>query len=96
MLILLFYTQFDQFDVEEKDTVQVYDGTERAQAIRLHPGQGFSGANPPTITLTADSGSVIVRFSSDPLRNSRGWKATFSAGNALQNIKYLFFVKFYS
>lgn len=72
--------QFQDFMVADKDIVQVYDGAERTQAIRLHPGQGFSSANPPSITLTADSGTMLLRFSSDPLRNAKGWSAKFSAG----------------
>lgn len=72
--------QFTDFDVSDKDSVQVYDGAERTQAIRLHPGQGFSGASPPAMTLTADSGTMLLRFSSDPLRSAKGWAAKFSAG----------------
>ncbi|XP_018027289.2 sushi, von Willebrand factor type A, EGF and pentraxin domain-containing protein 1, partial [Hyalella azteca] len=71
--------KFLDFVVSDKDTVQVYDGAERTQAIRLHPGQGFSASNPPSMTLTADSGTMLLRFSSDPLRNAKGWAAKFSA-----------------
>ncbi|CAL4150116.1 unnamed protein product [Meganyctiphanes norvegica] len=70
--------KFDQFMVEEKDTVKVYDGM-NSEGIRLHPGSGFSAGNPPSIILTADSGAMFLKFDSDPLRPAQGWKATFSA-----------------
>ena len=66
--------------------VQVYDGMNPSQAIRLHPGTGFSLLNKPTITLSADSGAMFIKFNSDPLRSERGWSATFSAGE-LKNYK---------
>ncbi|XP_045614794.2 uncharacterized protein uif isoform X1 [Procambarus clarkii] len=71
--------RFNDFVVENKDTVQVYDGMTSSQGIRLHSGKGFSANNPPTITLTADSGSMFLMFNSDPLRSARGWSANFSA-----------------
>ncbi|XP_071520140.1 uncharacterized protein uif isoform X2 [Panulirus ornatus] len=71
--------KFSDFDVEEKDTVQVYDGMTSSQGIRLHSGNGFSANNPPTITLTADSGAMFLMFNSDPLRPAKGWSANFSA-----------------
>lgn len=80
MFVIHFFFQFTDFEVSDKDTVQVYDGAERAQAIRLHPGQGFSGVSPPSMTLTADSGTMLLRFTSDPLRSGRGWSGKFSAG----------------
>lgn len=72
--------QFNSFDVKEKDTVRVYDGKTSSEGIRLHSGAGFSSNNPPTITLTAASGAMVVLFNSDPLRAAKGWSANFSAG----------------
>ncbi|XP_064091137.1 sushi, von Willebrand factor type A, EGF and pentraxin domain-containing protein 1-like isoform X2 [Macrobrachium nipponense] len=71
--------KFTDFDVEEKDSVQVYDGMSSSQSIRLHSGNGFSAKNRPTIPLTADSGALFVTFNSDPLRPAKGWSANFSA-----------------
>ncbi|XP_042883171.1 sushi, von Willebrand factor type A, EGF and pentraxin domain-containing protein 1-like isoform X2 [Penaeus japonicus] len=71
--------KFSAFDVEEKDTIQVYDGMTSSQGIRLHSGNGFSANNPPSITLTADSGAMFLMFNSDPLRPAAGWSANFSA-----------------
>ena len=51
-----------------------------SQTIRLHSGEGFSAKNPPTITLTADSGALFIMFNTDPLRPAKGWSANFSAG----------------
>lgn len=78
-----FSLQFSAFDVEEKDTIQVYDGMTSSQGIRLHSGNGFSANNPPSITLTADSGAMFLMFNSDPLRPAAGWSANFSAGMLL-------------
>lgn len=79
-VLLIFPPQFNSFDVERKDSVQVYDGATSSQGIRLHSGSGFSANNPPTITLTADSGAMVLIFKSDPLRPAKGWSANFSAG----------------
>ena len=35
-----------------------------------------------TLTLSAETGSMYVKFTSDPLRNAAGWRAVFSAGNS--------------
>lgn len=66
--------------MKEKDAVRVYDGKTSSDGIRLHSGAGFSFNNPPTITLTAASGAMVVHFNSDPLRAASGWSANFSAG----------------
>ncbi|XP_076035426.1 sushi, von Willebrand factor type A, EGF and pentraxin domain-containing protein uif [Oratosquilla oratoria] len=71
--------KFDDFEVETKDSVQVYDGTNASNGIRLHPGSGFSANSQPQITLTADSGTMLIRFRSDPLRSAAGWSAVFSS-----------------
>ncbi|XP_063614589.1 sushi, von Willebrand factor type A, EGF and pentraxin domain-containing protein 1-like isoform X2 [Penaeus indicus] len=71
--------KFNAFDVEEKDTIQVYDGMTSSQGFRLHSGNGFSAKNPPSFTLTADSGAMFLMFNSDPLRPAAGWSANFSA-----------------
>ncbi|XP_045124302.1 sushi, von Willebrand factor type A, EGF and pentraxin domain-containing protein 1-like isoform X1 [Portunus trituberculatus] len=71
--------KFNSFNVKDKDTVQVFDGKTSSEGIRLHSGAGFSANNPPTITLTAASGAMVLLFNSDPLRSSVGWSANFSA-----------------
>ncbi|KAB7498637.1 Fibropellin-1 [Armadillidium nasatum] len=71
--------KFSDFKVESKDRLLVYDGEDPSRALRLHPGIGFTSADPPTITLTAESGSMLVKFKTDPLRADKGWRATFSA-----------------
>ncbi|KAK7079934.1 Calcium ion binding, partial [Halocaridina rubra] len=71
--------KFTNFQVEEEDTLQVYDGLTPSEGIRLHSGNGFTEGNPPTITLTADSGAMFLMFNSDPLRSAEGWSARFSA-----------------
>lgn len=70
---------FDHFQVHQSDMVQVYDGASTS-GLRLHPGNGFTADSVPRITLTASSGEMLVRFQTDALHNSKGWKATFSAG----------------
>ena len=57
-----------------------YDGEESSRAIRLHPGVGFTRSDPPRITLTAESGIILLKFKTDPLGADKGWMATFSAG----------------
>lgn len=73
---------FESFDVDKSDFVQVYDGSSTS-GLRLHPGNGFTADSKPKITLTASSGEMLVRFSTDALHSSQGWSATFSAGNSL-------------
>lgn len=73
---------FDNFDVDKSDFVQVYDGSSTS-GLRLHPGNGFTATSKPKITLTASSGEMLVRFSTDALHSNKGWSATFSAGKNL-------------
>lgn len=70
---------FDSFDVDKSDFVQVYDGASTS-GLRLHPGNGFTASSKPKIILTASSGEMLVRFSTDALHSNKGWSATFSAG----------------
>ncbi|KAJ9591926.1 hypothetical protein L9F63_001528, partial [Diploptera punctata] len=70
--------KFEDFDVHQSDFVQVYDGASTS-GLRLHPNNGFTSNSSPRITLTASSGEMLVRFITDALHNSKGWKATFSA-----------------
>ncbi|XP_054265760.1 uncharacterized protein LOC128988471 [Macrosteles quadrilineatus] len=70
--------KFDYFNVHPSDTVQVFDGTSTS-GLRLHPGSGFSGTQVPKITLTASSGTMLIRFTTDALHNSKGWHAQYSA-----------------
>lgn len=72
--------KFNYFNVHPSDSVQVFDGTSTS-GLRLHPGSGFSGSALPKITLTASSGTMLVRFTTDALHNSKGWQAQYSAGN---------------
>lgn len=73
---------FESFDVDKSDFVQVYDGSSTS-GLRLHPANGFTADSKPKITLTASSGEMLVRFTTDALHNNQGWSATFSAGNYL-------------
>lgn len=59
---------------------QIYDGS-NTNGLRLHPASGFTSNTRPKITLTAESGEMLVRFTSDALHSSTGWEAEFSAGN---------------
>lgn len=70
--------RFDKFNVHPTDMVQVYDGSS-ISGLRLHSGNGFTGATVPKITLTASSGEMLIRFISDALHNGAGFSATFSA-----------------
>ncbi|CAG9863735.1 unnamed protein product [Phyllotreta striolata] len=69
---------FGNFDVDKSDFVQVFDGT-TTSGLRLHSGNGFTAVAKPKITLTASSGEMLVRFTTDALHNNVGWEATFSA-----------------
>lgn len=70
---------FNSFEVDKSDYVQVYDGNSTS-GLRLHSGNGFSSNSVPKITLTASSGEMLLRFASDALHNNKGWSAYFSAG----------------
>lgn len=72
--------KFDFFSVHGSDSVQVFDGISTS-GLRLHPGSGFSGTTVPKITLTASNGTMLIRFTTDALHNSKGWHARYSAGN---------------
>uniref|UniRef100_A0A6G4ZV11 Uncharacterized protein n=1 Tax=Rhipicephalus microplus TaxID=6941 RepID=A0A6G4ZV11_RHIMP len=71
--------KFEKFAVAPDDFVQIYDGSDTRNGIRLHPGQGYTGTNRPTLTLTASSGQMFVLFTSNPLNTAAGWQASFSA-----------------
>lgn len=71
--------KFVDFNVHNTDYVQVYDGS-NTNGLRLHSGNGFTSNTRPKITLTAESGEMLVRFVSDALRSSSGWQAAFSSG----------------
>lgn len=71
---------FDNFDVVSDDVVQIYDGSDPAYAIPLHPSKGFSGSTKPSnLTLTASSGKMVINFESNLLNSAKGWSARFSA-----------------
>lgn len=74
----------------------MYDGP-NTNGLRLHPGSGFTSNTRPKITLTAESGEMLIRFTSDALHSSPGWQAEFSAGSVnyeyrpfLRNLNYLY------
>lgn len=70
--------RFDEFKVHSSDFVQIFDGS-TTNGLRLHSGNGFTGAQIPKLTLTASSGEILVKFTADSLHSSRGFSATFSA-----------------
>ncbi|KAL7042588.1 hypothetical protein ACKWTF_001212 [Chironomus riparius] len=70
--------RFDDFKIHSSDFVQIYDGS-TTNGLRLHSGNGFSGMQVPKLTLTASSGEMLIKFTSDALHSNRGWSATFSA-----------------
>lgn len=70
--------RFDEFKIHSSDFVQIYDGS-TTNGLRLHSGNGFTGAQIPKLTLTASSGEILVKFNSDALHSSKGFSATFSA-----------------
>ncbi|XP_073822904.1 sushi, von Willebrand factor type A, EGF and pentraxin domain-containing protein uif isoform X2 [Musca autumnalis] len=70
--------KFVKFMVHKSDNVQVYDGSSTS-GLRLHSGDGFTGTAVPKLTLTASSGEMLIKFTSDALHNAAGWSATFSA-----------------
>lgn len=70
--------RFDEFKVHSSDFVQIYDGS-TTNGLRLHSGNGFTGSQIPKLTLTASSGEILVKFTSDALHSSKGFSATFSA-----------------
>ena len=43
--------------------LQVYDGD--MSGLKLHPGSGFTGEETPELTLSADSGRLMVRYADD-------------------------------
>lgn len=70
--------RFDEFKVHASDFVQIFDGS-TTNGLRLHSGNGFTGAVVPKLTLTASSGEILLKFNSDALHSSKGWSATYSA-----------------
>ncbi|XP_028967225.1 uncharacterized protein LOC108863645 [Galendromus occidentalis] len=77
--------KFDKFLVASDDHIQVYDG-QNAKSVKLHAGQGYSGAARPTHTLTATSGSLYVVFQSNSLNTAAGWQASFSSDCPLMTV----------
>lgn len=56
---------FDDFDVHPSDKVEVLDGQ-----VPLHDGDGFTGSELPNFLMTAESGEMTVRFTSDAVKNT--------------------------
>lgn len=63
--------KFDKFTVHKSDNVQVFDGSSTS-GLRLHSGNGFTGTAAPKLTLTASSGEMLIKFTSDALHNAAG------------------------
>lgn len=70
--------KFDKFNIHKSDYVEIYDGSS-TNGLKLHSGNGFTGSNVPKLTLTASSGQMLIKFTSDALNNGPGWSAVFSA-----------------
>ncbi|XP_055635764.1 uncharacterized protein LOC129775276 isoform X1 [Toxorhynchites rutilus septentrionalis] len=70
--------KFKHFNIHKSDNIQVFDGSSTS-GLRLHPGDGFTGNIVPKITLTASSGNILIKFTTDALHNEKGWLAEFSA-----------------
>ena len=47
--------------------------------MALHPSEGFTGTDVPQQMISAESGEMQIRFTSDSLESSRGFSAVFSA-----------------
>ena len=45
----------------------------------MHDGAGFTGSEVPNYMLSADSGEMQIRFSTDASKNGKGFSAVFSA-----------------
>ena len=50
-------------NVSMSQLLQVYDGD--MSGLKLHPGSGFTGEETPELTLSADSGRLMVRYADD-------------------------------
>jgi len=83
-MLLYLFTKLEWLVTMRICLYQVYDGA-TTSGLRLHPNNGFTFNASPRITLTASSGEMLIRFITDALHNSRGWKATFSAGKICSN-----------
>jgi len=71
--------KFDGFSTElGKDFVRIYDGTDTSATLL---GE-FSGNNLPE-SVTAQSGTMLLWFSSDEYGRDNGWSATYTAESAL-------------
>ena len=68
---------FNEFNLEEDyDFLYIYDGPNDTYP-EMNDGDGFTGTNSPgTITSTAGDGSLTLKFVSDYIETSSGWKAT--------------------
>ena len=64
-------------DLHDTDKVEVFDGS--TDGLPLHPPGGFTGGETPQLVLTANSGEMVVRFTSDSLNNAQGFSAVYSA-----------------
>ena len=47
--------------------------------LQLHPGSGFTDEITPAITLTANTGRMLVKFISDGAEEAAGFSALYSA-----------------
>lgn len=69
--------QFTNFAIDETDSVQLFNTN--TNGVKLHSADGLTGKTVPFATYSATSGTLLLRFKSDPLRTERGWRAIFSA-----------------
>lgn len=63
--------RFVEFQVDDSDNVQLYDGSS-SNGIQLHPAGGFRGKTEPKMaTFSSHSGDLLIRFKCEALRNDR-------------------------
>ena len=55
----------------------MYDGD--STGVQLYAGPDFTEADPTNFMLSADSGEMQIRFSTDSSKSARGFSAVFSA-----------------
>ena len=67
---------FTDLNIHPTDKIEVYDGL---NGLPLHPADGFTGSETPDYVLTAETGEMNVKFTSDAVKNQGGFAATFSA-----------------
>ncbi|MCB0733529.1 MAG: DUF5011 domain-containing protein [Flavobacteriales bacterium] len=69
---------FDSWKVKSNVNLKVYDGQD-ATGKPLHPGTGFTSANPPTTALVAKSGGLYLLWNSTGTATDEGFRAHWNA-----------------